>query len=332
MHEVSFGMDGSAEIVTGGGTPPWHGLGETVPQHMTVWSALEKTRLDWTVEQVELTYSASDLRTRLVDTHVANVRGDDGRLLGIVGRGYHPVQHREQAEFIEALVGEAGAVVECLGAIREGRRQFWTLRLPEDLIVGNDDALGRYLVIANGHDGLLSFRAFWTSVRVVCSNTLTAALRDAADGVTVRHTANVRARIEHARQVLGIAEQHFLRLGDTLDELAAVPVEQDEAVEFFGRLIPFPAEASDLQRRRVEDTRRQLVANFRGGVGADLAGQTAWGLHQAVTEWTSHQRPFRAATPRDRAERRFESLLLGGAAHALEQRAFDNLLRLARAA
>jgi phage/plasmid-like protein (TIGR03299 family) len=332
MHEISLGTDGGAEIVTGGGVPPWHGLGETVPGHMTVWAALEKAGLTWTVDQVELTYSGSDLRTRLVDTHVANVRSDDGRLLGVVGCGYQPVQHRDQAEFIETLVGEGGAVVECLGAIREGRRQFWTLRLPDDLIIGHDDRLRRYLVVANGHDGTLSLRAFWTAVRVVCSNTLTAALRDAADGVTIRHTANVRARIEHAKQVLGLAGHHFDRLSEVLAQLAAVDVDDTEATAYFEHVIPFPSEASDLQRRRVEDTRRQLVANFQAGVGADIAGRTGWGLHQAVTEWTSHQRAFRGATPRDQAERRFESLLLGGPAHVLEQRAFDAALRLARAA
>ena len=81
-----------------------------------------------------------------------------------------------------------------------------------------------------------------------------------------------------------------------------------------------------------EATRDQLMVNFLGGVGAELSGHTAWGAYQAVTEFTSHQRPVRGATPRDQAERRFESLLLGGPSHELEQRAFDAALRLARAA
>ena len=51
MHEISFNSDGGAEIVTGGGVPPWHGLGEIVADNMTVWAALERARLDWTVER-----------------------------------------------------------------------------------------------------------------------------------------------------------------------------------------------------------------------------------------------------------------------------------------
>jgi phage/plasmid-like protein (TIGR03299 family) len=332
MDEISFGRDGRAEIVTGGGVPPWHGLGETVPQHMTVWAALDKARLDWTVEQVELSYSASDLRTRLVDSHVANVRSDDGRLLGVVGGGYQPLQHAAQAEFIEALTGEGGAIVESLGAIRDGRRQFWTLRLPDELTVGRADRIGRFLVIANGHDGTLAFRAFFTGVRVVCSNTLTAALRDAADGLTIRHTTNVHARVEHARQVLGLVDRHFSRFGEALDELASVAVAAEEAAALYADLIPFPVDATDIQRRRVEATRDQLLRNFVSGVGAELSGNTAWGVYSGMTEFTSHQRPVRGATTRDKAERGFESLLLGGPSHQLEQRAFDAVLRLARAA
>ena len=331
-HEISFNEDGNAEIVTGGGVPAWHGLGVTVPEHLTVWAALERARLDWNVDQVELTFSASDLRTRTVDTHVANVRSDDGRLLGIVGRGYQPVQHREQAAFIEALIGEGGAVVDCLGAIRDGKRQFWTLRLPDDLLIGDADRLRRFLIVTNGHDGALSFRAFWSAVRVVCSNTLTASLRDAADGVTIRHTTNIQSRIDHAKQVLGLAARHFDRLGEALHGLAAVTVDEPTVTLLFAGLTPFPMDASDLQRRRVESVRDQMMANFRGGVGSELAGRSAWGFYNAASEFTSHQRPFRGATPRDQAERRFESLLLGGSAHALEQAAFEAALRLARAA
>jgi len=167
---------------------------------------------------------------------------------------------------------------------------------------------------------------------VVCSNTLTAALRDAADGLTIRHTTNVRARVEHARQVLGLAGRHFARFGEALDELASVTVTADEAAALYADLIPFPVDATNLQRRRVEATRDQLVRNFVGGVGAELSGNTAWGVYSGLTEFTSHQRPVRGATARDKAERAFESVLLGGASHQLEQRAFEAALRLARAA
>src|SRR6185369_12027886 len=157
-------------------------------------------------------------------------------------------------------------------------------------------------------------------------------LRDAADGVTIRHTTNVRSRIDHATQVLGLADRHFRRLGETLDELARVVIDDDQADEFIRTLVPFPTDATDLQRRRVEATRDQLAANFLAGVGAELSGHTAWGAFSAVTEFTSHQRPVRGATPRDQAERRSESILLGGPAHQLEQRAFEAALRLTRAA
>ena len=332
MHEISFKEDGESSVVASAGLAPWHGLGESAPEDATIWSAFERANLTWSVEQVDLSYSASDLRTRRVDTHLANTRSDTGALLGVVGRGYVPVQIPDMAAFIESLVGESGAVVESVGSIRSGRRVFASLTLPEHLVVGRNDHIKRHLVVVNGHDGAMSFRAFWTSIRIICGNAMTAALRDAVGGVSIRHTANVRERVEHARQVLGLAGRHFERFGEALDALAAIPVTDAEAAALYADLIPVPAQATDLQRRRVQATRERLLRNFRGGVGAELSGATAWGVYSGLTEFTSHQRPVRGATAQDRAERAFESILLGGASHQLEQRGLDAVLRLTRAA
>ena len=277
MHEISINQGGEAEAVFAG-KPAWHGLGESVPEHVTVWAALEQAQLNWTVDQVPILrrQDASEQPT-LIDTHVANVRSDDGRLLGVVGKDYVPIQHAEQATFIEALLGEGEGIVECLGALREGRRQFWTIRLPGNFQVGERDHIKRYLIATNGHDGTLAFRVFWSSVRVVCSNTLSIALRDAPSGVALRHTSKVKERIDEARHVLGLADAHYRRLGETFEELASVEIGDREAEAFMARVFPFPPKPTDRQRRRVERTREQVLTNFMGGVGSELSGTTPWG-------------------------------------------------------
>ncbi len=329
MHEISFNSDGNAEAVFAH-RPAWHGLGTVVPHHLTPSEALVAAGLTWTVEQLEVLYKRRDeTKYQVVPNHVVNVRSDDGRALGVVGRDYVPIQHAEQAEFIEALVGEGEAVVECLGALRGGSRNFWTVKLGDDgFEVLDGDRVKRHLIVCSSHDGSLAFRAFHSATRVVCSNTLSVALADAPSGIAIRHTGNVAGRIDEAKKVLGLANQHFQRLEETLQELALVEIGGREAEAFVARVLPFQAQATDRQRRSVERTRDQVLTNFMGGVGSELSGASAWGLLNGFTELASHMRKLRGVDDRQKAERRFESLLLGGAGQQLGQRAFKEAVTL----
>lgn len=332
MHEISFNSLGDPEAVFAG-KPAWHGLGELVPNHLTPTQALAQAHLTWDVLKVPIHFRRKGAAGfEEITTHRATVRGDDSRLLGVVGEQYRVIQNRELAGLVEALAGEGAAVVECCGALRGGRRIFFTLRIPRQLRVGRDDRIQPYLVLASSHDGSLALRLLLTSVRVVCQNTLSLALKGASASVVVRHVGDVRSRIEEARRVLGLSTRHFGQLEEHLDELASVAIDDEQARTYFREVVPLPEKPSDLQRRRVAAVRAQLLDNFRSGAGHELAGATLHGAFQAVAEHASHQRRLRGRTLVQQAERRFEGLLLGGPAQVLEQRAFESACRLLEAA
>jgi phage/plasmid-like protein (TIGR03299 family) len=262
-------------------------------------------------------------------------RSDNGGFLGIVGTGYVPIQHAAQAAFIAALVGE-GATVDTVGALDGGRRQFWTVKAPGEIVVqakGGSDQVARNLIVANAHDGSMAFKAFWSPIRVVCHNTLTAALRGSRDGINIRHAGDVSASVDDARETLGLADAYFRRLGETAQVLAEREVLAAEVDAFLDSLFPLPVgETAGLKasRTRLESVRGQVVANFEGGVGSDLAGRTAWGLWNAVTEYASHQRDARGDDETAQAEARFDSLILGSG-RELSQRALAQALELVTA-
>lgn len=328
-HMISLNARGEAEAAFGHGTPAWHGLGTTVPAGMTPAEALELARLAWTVERAPL-YLADGTK---VPDRVANVRSDGGRYLATVGTGYRAVQHAEQAAIIEALIGE-GANIDAVGALDEGRRQFWTVRVPGDLVIdakGGKDAIRRNLILANGHDGSLALRIFWSPVRVVCNNTLTAALSDAKDGVNIRHTTNAKDRIDEARKTLRIASAYFGRLQETAQQLAERDVLAAEVEHFLDSVFPMPPEPATMrQRDAVRDVRGKVRSNLDLGAGAELSGRTAWGLWNAATEFVSHQRPARGKDMLAKREARFESVMLG-AGRATTEKALAAALHLVHA-
>jgi len=323
-HELSIQKNGTVEAMFANHVAPWHGLGAMVDGAKSPLKALEIAHMNWTVTKAPLHVGKFEVQDK-----AAIIRTDNGDYLGTVGTDYQPIQNKEQAEFVEALCGEGNAVVECCGALRQGRRQFWTVKVPGELIIGNADKIENYMIVANGHDGSLAFRAFWSPIRVVCQNTLNIALKGAKEGVTIYHTKNAGDRVNDARRVLGIANEYYARMGETFTQMLEKEMSNAEFKLYADdvlQLKDIPSSEIPEQTRKV---RTQLIQNFNEGVGVDLAGNSVWGAYNAVTEFVSHQRQTRgkSLSTSERQEKSFENIFFG-TGKDLNQRAFDKALAL----
>ncbi len=318
-HAISS-VSGRSEVFVAG-KPAWHGLGVRVDEAQTAEAAIGLAGLDWTVHQrpLHLPDGAS------VPDKVANVRSaPDGAdvYLGTVGTQYRPIQNHEAFSFMDEVVGLGEAIFETAGAIKHGRRVWLLARLPENLRVDSEDEVKKYLLLANGHDGSMSCRVFWTPVRVVCNNTLTAALgrRSAGDGITIRHSGNVRGKLDEARRILGLARSHYDALGSVFRKMKKLDFDLRAARDFFEALVPeAKTSASTKSEARVHRVRSELLAAYRLEAN-ELAGRSVWAAYNAATRWSDHiafqRRP--SATP----ETRFENVVWGGGKQ-FKQAAFD---------
>lgn len=312
-HEISV-QNGVAEAAFAY-SPAWHGLGTLVKELMTVDEARDEAHLNWTVEKHPLYFGDGSL----VPDKVAVRRSDNDFYLGTVGNDWVPVQNEEQARFIEALTGEGAAVVECVGALREGRRTFWTVRVPGEVVLPNGDKIQKYLIVCNGHDGSLAFRAFWSPVRVVCSNTLNISFRDAKDGIALFHRSKVMDHLEEARKILGLANAYYAQLGKKFEVLLDKAFSDAEFKLYVDEVVPPTAKdkKKDGGYTKLErQARKSIVTNFYEGRGHEMAGRTAWGAYNAVTEYLDHQKEYTSNS------RKFENLLIGGTKE-LQQKAYN---------
>jgi len=309
--------------------PLVRGLARPLPEGITPQEALRQADLDFRVVAKPLYRRGPDSDNyEVVDGHVLATRDDTGAALGIVGRGVVPIQNRDQASLVEIIMAESGAQLDSLVSLHGGRRQAWTLRLPGQLVVGDDDTSEMFLLLVNGHSSDLALRMLTSAVRLACLNQLPVALRRAKSSVVMRHTSGIQARVQDVRRLVGQVLQHFADLEETMDELASVDVDDDDVRRFLARVVPLPAKASPRQRNHVEERRRLILENFASAPGSELAGRTPWGLVNACTHFATHQRKFRGEDSRRRAEARFESLALAGEAQRFTQRALDEACRL----
>lgn len=301
----------------------WHGLGVVVEQAPTAREALKLARLDWSVEQWAM--SATDGERRVaVGSHVLNVRSDNGEGLGVVGVGYKPVQNAELADFADALGADGSVKIESAGSIRGGRR-LWFLAKGDSVWASDRDEVKMYLLLANGHDGTMAVTAQPTSVRVVCRNTLHAAMSDRARAVKFRHEGDITDKLDAARRALGVFAKVRDGFADQVKALNARSMSRDELqrfwIEVYSETVePIPANpATKAEREAAADARAVLLkwgSNFDRDRQRCESPASAWTALNAVTEWFDHQKMVKGKDDRAREQNRLYAKWWGEAAES----------------
>ena len=218
----------------------WHGFGTIVDKYPTSAEAIKYAGLNYTVEKRPLfTYDTEnhngDPDTDLlipeldVPNYFATVRTDNEAVLGVVGKDYEVVQNANAFEFFDAIVGGGdGILYETAGALGKGERIFITAKLPGYIRVGNDDFIDKYLFLTTSHDGFGSITAAFTPIRIVCNNTLNAAMSRHSNAVKIRHTASANDRLKQAHTLMGICNNLAGELEDLFNHWSQVRITDEE--------------------------------------------------------------------------------------------------------
>jgi phage/plasmid-like protein (TIGR03299 family) len=304
------------------GERAWHGLGLVLDeQDLTAADATTKANIGWRVVQCPLVakgVGALDGESYDVPSNVANIRADDGTILGVVGDGYHVLQNSDVAEVIDGLALN----IETAGSLRGGRDVFYLARLDRfGLGRGGADEVVNYALFANSHDGSRCFRLLPTTVRVVCANTLGMALRTGRrDGIVIRHSASLPDRLKYAERSLAFAQYEARHFREVAQKLVARMLSDKERQAYFLAVYekaygkPDPKDERKHARSvailerwsALHESPKQRIGGIQG---------SAWAALNAVTEWADHERTVRTGeTIKGESEARVYSNWLGTAA------------------
>jgi phage/plasmid-like protein (TIGR03299 family) len=285
---------------------PWHGLGVVLDEYpKSIDEALDKAGLGWKVTHGDvLVVRAPEWTDDFGTEHPAeliaakgfkaNLREDTGDVMGIVSDEYEVVDNRDAFRFLDALIGSE-LHFETAGSLWGGRRVWVLARLPEYIELGGDQS-ATYVYVANSHDGSMAVTAAATPIRIVCANTLGAALRQADHGASAartfrfRHTGNLQAKFAEARQVLGMTITYQEQFKALADRLALEPISEGALERRVLRHL-WVTDDETLGRRARENRERtieQVLAVFRGrGIAGDTTGnspETKWTAFNAIAE------------------------------------------------
>jgi hypothetical protein len=184
QHELDT-TTGQAALYTR--VPAWHGLGSVIPEGTTdIEEVLRLGGINFEVATRPVLYhpdpADAALSPRILPGQYVTVREDTGTGLGVVGHRYTVFQNRETFWFLQDLTDRYDVTWESAGALREGRRVFVCLRLPDTITIdagGINDEITPFLAAINSHDGSSPFQVALTPWRIVCGNTERFALAQA---------------------------------------------------------------------------------------------------------------------------------------------------------
>ena len=258
------------------------------------------------------------------DKHVL-YRSDTNAPLSVVSPSYNIVQPIDVLEFYRDLVGVAGMELETAGVLFGGRR-FWALANTGNMVelagqkvkhkkvdidprTGEEveyeeeieipDQVKGYLLLTTSCDGTLATTAQFTSVRVVCNNTLAVATRGNETKIRVPH--NRIWNPAEVREQLGFVDAGWQNFRTEIEALSNRHVGPVEAAEFLVKVFGDEEITIDQQSPAVAQKCANVWDLFTGnGMGSKMksAEDTVWGLLNAVTETVDYHTSHRTTDAR----------------------------------
>ena len=329
------------------GKPAWHGLGVNIADACGSADAMLLSGTGFKVGLIPaghrnpLTGEWAEVKGNY---HI--VRMDTGAYLGKCGSKYAPIQNEQAYEVLDATLADFGAKYEAAGSLYGGKKVFMLVRLPkQSFAVNGNDRVEAYGLFTNSHDnesgvGML----FPTSERVVCANTLRMAIgKDSGGkGVRLRHSGDIKSRIDDAKAALGVAVESFDSFRESADYLSRrripiksyaddvldhhLPITADDARKGSVRLVE--EMMLDTALRITEETKAAKQAEIQRDIDRRAAlleevltmhdeptntlngmGGTGWAALNAVTQAVNHGRLGNGFRGDGKESRKFESVI-----------------------
>lgn len=304
-HEITIRENGFAEIAFVGDTP-WHGLGQPLNKESSIEEWRTAAGLDWSIQRGQVMFNShaeGDAPTFMpYPGQQVLYRSDTGSELSIVSDRYKEVQPSQVLEFFRDLVDVAGYRLHTAGSLNGGRRIWALAETGKVADVGNNDTIAAYILLATSCDRGMATTARFTSVRVVCANTLAMANSNAPAKLSVPHNRTFDA--EQAKRILGIQVGTFDKFIQASRDLAKKDMTEAKYKSFMENLLQMTRAAvrlgEEYDPEKIRAYKRITELWEGAAIGADLPGVrgTYWGAVNAVTEYIDHHKPARSQDAR----------------------------------
>ncbi len=308
----------------------WHGLGTIVQEAPNSEEAIKLAGLNYTVEKRPAFMPNAIPGQPMIEIprKFATVRTDNQVPFGIVGSMYEVLQNVDAFKFFDEIVGGKEAIYETAGALGAGETIFITAKMPEYIRVGKDDLIEQYVFLTNNHCGEGVVQAAITPIRIVCNNTLNAALRQNSNKVRIMHRTGVTEQVKEAHKLMGIVNKLKVEMEEVFNAMARKPLLDAGLKEIIIQSLATPGQLNAIaNNEEVSGRFNSLISEVYAYAQVSDTQQmatthgTVFGAYNAITGYLQNVKEFESA------EGQLVSVLEGSAAKT-GQKAFDLCMKL----
>jgi phage/plasmid-like protein (TIGR03299 family) len=284
-------MSSEVETMAYAGETPWHGQGTKVEGLVTPAEMAKAAGIDWMVTKQPMFFQGTDGEVYRANNKYALVRDSDQKMMTITGEAWAPIQNTDVLEFMGEYAKAGGAALETAGSLRGGEIIWGLMRLNREFEVRKGDRVKGYVLFTSPHIVGKASLLSTTSVRVVCMNTMMAAMNEGS--VEYRQNHMKAFDFNAARLQLALANEAFGQHEANARLLAKTKLGLEDAVNKV--LLPtfFPDIIEDnelaaviMQPENQPKVLQQLIGAIVNGPGATPGD--AWGVMNGITFWSDH--------------------------------------------
>jgi phage/plasmid-like protein (TIGR03299 family) len=240
----------------------WHRLGTVIPddEELTASEAFERAGLDFEIIKVPLTADfdgwsiPTDRYAVIREAHTDPKTGvaSPPAYLGVVSGDYSILNNMDLARRFDPL--SKVWPVETVGALDNGSTMFLTLKVGANEIAGED--VREFFLLSDNRDGSEALRISYVTERVVCRNTLTAALNGATFKLSVPHSGNFERDVAFWTELVPAMKKTREETREVLEALADLKLDEEIVKEIIADVHYIPGPPQKLLAARAADKRK----------------------------------------------------------------------------
>lgn len=270
---------------------PWKNMGkpytnlETVPN--TSKGLIQVADLDWHVDSAVM---FTELHNSVMNYH-AIYQVEDNTVIGAVNKFPSLVQNERMFNMVEDLI-RSRISPETAGAFEKHRMVFGCFKVQDKYEILGDN-IDQYFIIVNDHlkcDGKV--QVVFAPVRIVCQNTLTAALGMNTLKFRVNVSDDAYINREIGRSIFDHLEVANHRLEVRMEKFARSKISEDDINKIFDKFYPFETDSTgDLLLNRHNENVQTYRDTIRDCMEADDLSDyrgTVFQLFNGMADFVQH--------------------------------------------
>ena len=229
--------------------------------------------LDWDIELQPV-----QVESRILPNHQALVRNDNGEVLSVTKKSYHPATNEKFLEVISRLHEFTGFAVEGYSVFQGGRKVLAFLKNQEKMRIGDFDS-ENYMVVGNSFDCSSGFFTGMSNVVIRCTNQFS----QMNVNHNIRHNQQITAKLDELVLFYESFMTQQIEMKATFDKMNKVDVSASFINEFVNNVLNIKGEDVSTMK---ENHRKSLMESI--GNEMDVMGNNAYGLFNGLTHYTTH--------------------------------------------